>query len=222
MPTSFSEILVLVLFIIPGFVLMRVKRLAYPTAESSTAGTVLDSLALSCVIYALASPLIYLGYLHRWYVTKPRLSAAIALLVLLILPATLGAAYVWFTKTGRMRWLGVLLGFPHPDPTAWDYHFRKGRAYWVWLTFRNGKVMAGLFGQNSFASSFPQQRDLYIEKLLRLDEHGHVVELIEQSAGALVMMDEVERIQFFEIHEDKNEQRTEGSAAGGSLPASKG
>lgn len=107
-------------------------------------------------------------------------------------------------KTEKLRWLRRLrefLGFPHPDPTARDYHFRKGRPYWLWLTFKSGKVMAGLFGPNSFASSFPHKRDLYIEKLLRLDEDGHVVELIDNSAGALVMMEDVERIQFFEIDE---------------------
>jgi len=67
------------------------------------------------------------------------------------------------------------------------------------LTFKSGKVMAGLYGPNSFASSLPEQRDIYIEKLLKLDQSGHVVELVENSAGALVMMEEVERMQFFEI-----------------------
>lgn len=67
------------------------------------------------------------------------------------------------------------LGFPHPDPTARDHHFRKERAYWIWLTFKNGQVMAGLFGANSFASSFPQRQDLFVEKLLSLDEDGNVV-----------------------------------------------
>ena len=203
MPGSLSQILVLLVFIIPGFVLMRVKRVAYPTAETSTASAVLDSLALSCVVYALASPLLYLSYLYRWPVTRPVLFSTLSLLILLVVPCGLGGSYVWFTKTEKARWLREFLGFPHPDPTAWDYHFRKGKAYWIWLTFKSGKVMAGLFGPNSFASSFPHKRDIYIEKLLRLDEHGRVVELIDGSAGALVMMEDLERIQFFEIDEVK-------------------
>jgi len=200
-PTSFSQILVLLLFIIPGFVVMRVKRVAYPTVEPSTASTALDSLALSCVVYAVASPLLYLSYLHGWHITRPVLFGILALFILLIVPCIFGVLYVWLTKTQKALWLREFLGFPHPDPTAWDYHFRKGRPYWVWLTFKSGKVMAGLFGPSSFASSFPHKRDLYVEKLLRLDERGHVVELIDNSAGALVMMEDVERIQFFEIDE---------------------
>jgi hypothetical protein len=200
-PTSLSQLSVLLVFIIPGFVLMRVKRVAYPTVEAAAGSTVLDSLALSCVVYALTSPLLYLSYLHRWFTLRPVLFAVLALFILLVVPGALGTLYVQLTKTERGRWLREFLGFPHPDPTAWDYHFRKQRAYWVWLTFKSGQVMAGLFGPNSFASSFPNKRDLYIEKLLRLDDQGRVVELIESSAGALVMMEDLERVEFFDVGE---------------------
>lgn len=203
MPGSLSQIWVLLVFIIPGFVLMRVKRVAYPTAEASTGSTVLDSLTLSCVVYALASPLLYISYLYRWPVTRPVFFSMLALVILLVVPCALGTLYVRFTNADRARWLREVLGFPNPDPTAWDYLFRKRRAYWVWLTFKSGKVMAGLFGPNSCASSFPHKRDLYVEKLLRLDENGDVVELLDGSAGALVMMEDLERIQFFEIDEVK-------------------
>ncbi len=201
MPTSFNQVVVLLVFIIPGFILMRVKRVAYPTLEASATSTVLDSLSLSCMIYALASPLLYVAFVGRWYEERPLAFATLTLIVLLAAPVAFGVLYVRFTQGQKGVWLRGILGFPHPDPTAWDYHFRKGRAYWVWLTFKSGKVMAGLFGPNSFASSFPHRRDLYIEKLLRLDERGNVVELIENSAGVLVTMDDVERIQFFEIEE---------------------
>jgi hypothetical protein len=38
-----------------------------------------------------------------------------------------------------------------------------------------------------------------VEKLLSLDEHGKVKKVIENSAGAVVRMDDLERIEFFEI-----------------------
>ena len=64
MPTSLNQVLVLLVFIIPGFILMRVKRVAYPTVEASATSTVLDSLSLSCVIYALASPVLANGRIY--------------------------------------------------------------------------------------------------------------------------------------------------------------
>jgi hypothetical protein len=69
----------------------------------------------------------------------------------------------------------------------------------VWLSFKGGKVMAGLFGPNSFASSFPRRQDLFVEKLLSLNPNGKVVGWSEDSAGALVKMDDLECIEFFEI-----------------------
>lgn len=179
------------------------KTRGLSNGQASIASTALDSLALSCVVYALASPLLYIGYLYRWPVTRPVLFSILAVVILLVVPCALGALYIRFAKSGRAAWLRDFLGFPNPDPTAWDYLFRKQRAYWVWLTFKSGKVMAGLFGPNSFASSFPNKRDIYVEKLLRLDENGNVVELLDGSAGALVMMEDLERIQFFEIDEVK-------------------
>jgi hypothetical protein len=199
MPGSLSQILVLLVFIIPGFVMMRVKRVAYPAVEPSAASIVLDSLALSCLVYALASPFLYVAYLHQWYVNRPVLFGTLALAILLVLPFALGSLYVWATKTERARWLRQFVGFPHPDPTAWDYHFRKAKPYWVWLTFKSGQVLAGLFGPNSFAGSFPHRQDIYVEKLLSLDRRGKVEGLIENSAGALVRMDDLERIEFFEV-----------------------
>jgi hypothetical protein len=48
-----------------------------------------------------------------------------------------------------------------------------------------------------------EKRDLYVEKLLRLDENGDVVELIENSSGVLVVMEDLEQIEFFEFDEVK-------------------
>lgn len=199
MPETFSQVLVLLVFIIPGFILIRVKRLAYPTAEESTASMVLDSLALSCLVHGLCSPVWVWAYVSRTYVDAPALFGIQIFTVLFVVPVLLGIFFNLFSRTGRARWLREFLGVPHPDPTAWDHHFRKGRAYWVWLTFKSGQVMAGLFGPNSFASSFPHEQDLYVEKLLSLDKHGRVQRWVEDSAGALVKMADLERIEFFEI-----------------------
>ncbi len=64
---------------------------------------------------------------------------------------------------------------------------------------KSGQVIAGLFGPSSFASSFPQRQDIYLERLLSLDEDGTVAGWADYSAGALVKMEEVERLEFFEI-----------------------
>ncbi|MBZ5552717.1 MAG: DUF6338 family protein [Acidobacteriia bacterium] len=199
MPETMNQILVLLVFIVPGFIVIRVKRIAYPRAEEATLSIVLDSLALSSLVHAICFPIWYWIYASRSYATAPTLFVLQVFVILLLVPVLFGILFNFSVRTDKARWLREFLYFPHPDPTAWDYHFRKGRAYWIWLTFKNGQVMAGLFGPNSFAGSFPNRQDLYIEKLLSLDEHGKVKSLIENSAGALVRMDDLDRIEFFEI-----------------------
>jgi hypothetical protein len=199
MPGSFNQILLIVLFIIPGFILVRVKRLSYPVAEESLQATVLDSLTLSCVVHGLASPVWYWSYVSGTYVNHPLWFGLVVFAILFLLPLVAGIVFNRQSRTDRLRWLREFLGILHPDPTAWDYKFRQGRAYWVWLTFKSGQVMAGLFGPNSFAGSFPNRQDIYVEQLLSLSEDGSVVGLIENSAGAIVRMDDLERIEFFEL-----------------------
>ncbi len=199
MPQSLNQVLLLVAFIIPGFIVIRVKRLSYPAAEESIQGTLLDSLALSCIVHGVCSPVWYLSYVYRTYLSQPKIFGLQVFAILFVVPVLLGVLYNLWSGTDKARWLRRLLGVPHPIPVAWDYHFRKRRPLWVWLTFKSGQVMAGLFGPSSFASSFPHRQDLYIEKLLRLDSHAKVQGWRENSAGALVRMHDLERVEFFDV-----------------------
>jgi hypothetical protein len=135
-PTTFNQILILLVFIIPGVILIRVKRLAYPKAEESTPSIVLDSLALSSLVHGLCSPVWYWAYASQSYVASPVLFGSQVFAILFVVPVLLGILFNVVGGTDRARWLREFLYIPHPDPTAWDYHFRKGKAYWMWLTFR--------------------------------------------------------------------------------------
>jgi len=198
MPTTINQVIILVGFFIPGFVLIRVKRLSYPSTEESFQRTLLDSLMLSCIVHGLASPLWY------WYASgaarqRPVVIGLMVFAILFALPVVLGLFYNLVAASERARWLRGLLKIREPVPTAWDYYFDKKLARWVRVFLKSGQVVAGLFGTASFASSFPQKQDLFLEKLLLLDEQGMVVGWSAYSSGALVKMEDVERLEFFEI-----------------------
>jgi hypothetical protein len=199
MPTTMNQVLILVAFFIPGFVLVRVKRLAYPSAEESFQRMLLDSLTLSCIVHGLASPVWYWSLTSRAYMKMPVAFGLLVFATLFAIPALLGLLYNLLAASGRARWLRELLNIPDPLPTAWDYYFRKKPGCWVRVILKSGQVIAGLFGPGSFASSFPQKQDLFLEKLLSLDKDGMVAGWADDSAGALVKMEEVERLEFFEI-----------------------
>lgn len=199
MPTTISQVLILVAFIIPGFVLVRVKRLSFPSAGESFQMTLLDSLALSCIVHGLASPAWYWCYASGIHTRKPVVFGLVVFAILFAIPVLLGLIYSFLVASGSARWLRGFLNIPEPLPTAWDYYFRKKPGCWVRVILKSGQVIAGLFGPSSFASSFPQKQDIFLEKLLSLDEDGMVAGWADYSAGALVKMEEVERLEFFEI-----------------------
>lgn len=199
MPTTLSQVLILVAFFIPGFILVRVKRLSYPSAEESLQGMLLDSLTLSCIVHGLASPIWYWCYASGIPTRRPIVFGLVVFAILFAIPVLLGLLYSLVAASAGARWLRGFLNIPEPLPTAWDYYFRNRPGCWVRVILKSGQVIAGLFGPSSFASSFPQRQDLFLEKLLSLDEDGMVAGWADYSAGALVKMEEIERLEFFEI-----------------------
>ena len=57
----------------------------------------------------------------------------------------------------------------HPIPTAWDWKFSNGNNQWVLVTLTDGSQVAGHLGSESFVSSEPTERDIYIQKIYALD-----------------------------------------------------
>lgn len=73
------------------------------------------------------------------------------------------------------------------------------------VTLTDGSTVCGWFGDNSFASSVPEERDLFIEKVYRLNEGLHW-ERVENSDGILFRAGEIRHIEFW--------QDTEGESHG--------
>ena len=83
----------------------------------------------------------------------------------------------------------------NPIPTAWDYYFSKREESWIIVTLKNGKTIYGNYSSNSFASSDPEERDLYIEKTYGIDNEGKWIE-DNQNKGILILRDDIETIEF--------------------------
>lgn len=87
----------------------------------------------------------------------------------------------------------------HPTPKAWDYFYSLGKPVWVLVHLKNGNKIGGLFGDDSFASSFPNEQDIYLEEVWHVDEEGILLDKINQTAGLLINDKEIEYLEFFEL-----------------------
>ena len=101
-----------------------------------------------------------------------------------------------------------------PIPTSWDYIFSSRKPYWVILHLKDGRNIGGVYGSNSFTSSFPNPQDIYLEEVWLLDENNSFVESIDKSAGILMKMNEISSIEFFKYEQEEDVTNDQTSPEG--------
>jgi hypothetical protein len=105
-----------------------------------------------------------------------------------------------FMQTTKFDWIFGLLGLRpiNPIPTGWDWIFsRTGRCF-VLITLKDGREIAGWFGSKSMASSDPERKDIFIEKLYTVPDDGSPW---TEVAGNLGIQVDGSQIAFIEFRE---------------------
>ena len=70
-------------------------------------------------------------------------------------------------------------------------------------TLSSGRVIGGLYGSNSFASSYPSAEDLYLEQLCNMTPDGRMTDLTALTVGGIIRMENVELLEFFEYEPEQ-------------------
>ncbi|MDI6794034.1 MAG: DUF6338 family protein [bacterium] len=162
-------------------------------------------MSLSCLYYALFSWAIVL-LIFRCKIYEHIVWLAIILsLLLFVLPIITGIILGKTILSDRLRWFREWLGIISPIPKAWDYHFRRRVPCWVLITLNDGTKIGGLWGPDSFASSFPSPEDIYLETLVEIDEDGNF-KVMKNTAGALIERERIKFIEFFEYQPEGGEE----------------
>ncbi len=189
------------LFIIPGYVMLKVVSLtmAVDFGRSAT-DLLLRCLLLSTVNYAFSAPLLVWASKRSWPDTALGLSAT-GIVVLFFIPTSLAIGYIVLVlKKGLLRRALELAGLPYnyPDPSAWDAAFRRigEQAQFVRVTLKSGQRVAGFFGGQSYAGNFPGPRDIFIELAYRMDDAGNLLEPLPGNRGVYVVQDEIAVVEF--------------------------
>ncbi|MEP1208450.1 MAG: DUF6338 family protein [Rhizobiaceae bacterium] len=116
-------------------------------------------------------------------------------------PSVFGIFLGLMTQTELVRrLLSNLRIYPvHAVPTAWDWKFGAMNEHLVILTLKDDTKFAGYCGRQSFMSSDPHERDLYVEKVYRWGENESWLDQGEH--GLWVASDELKTIEFFPVSE---------------------
>src|ERR1017187_5057112 len=213
---TFAAAMMLIVFMVPGYIWRTVEgQLVWLDRRLEWEKFALGLLARSTFIYLPWSPLLYRAWTGRWYDTYPFQTAGLAVLFVLILPVVEGFIFgyarqrAWFDKTAQWfskcvdnkfspTWIKELLDFKRAEqnnvPTAWDSVFTDIKPCWVIVTLKDGSIVYGFLGQESYVSSDHEERDIFISHTVVKKENG--LEIVPNTAGVYINHDEIRTIEF--------------------------
>jgi hypothetical protein len=75
------------------------------------------------------------------------------------------------------------------------------------IHIKNGRIIGGLYGPDSFASSYPEKEDVYLQETWKIDGKGKFLKKIADTKGLLINPNTIEYIELFNIN---NEEKNDG------------
>ena len=188
---SFVSIFYTALFVLPGYVITSVVNSINPQARFNE-----SKFFLRCLLYSLVNLGVWCwayNIVLEKTVLRSNLQwlllAAVTLVGATILGLIIG---VIKQKTLLSRLLNCLgISTIHPTALAWDYFFSKQESYYMIVKMDDDKTVRGWYSSNSFASSDPDNHDLYIEQC-----YGEGWSEDPQSRGIYIPGDQIKYIEF--------------------------
>ena len=191
------------LFILPGYVITSVVNGFNPQGRLNE-----SKYFLKCLLYSLVNLGVWCWVYNIVLTTVSKSSLQWLLLAAFTLfgAALLGLLIgVIKQKTPLSKLLNRLgISTIHPTVLAWDYLFSKQESYYIIVKMDDDKIVRGWFSSNSFASSDPDNHDLYIEQC-----YGEGWSEDPQSRGIYIPGDQIKYIELKEGETDNGRQSGE-------------
>ena len=182
--------------VVPGLIITWIRSQFLTGRITSHSSTLLFYVAVCFIYNVFAYPFIrcfmpglmpdFQFNIYAWFV------------IIIVIPAFLGfflgceARNVWIYKLLRFFRLNPI----HPIETSWDWKFREIPAggEWIVVTLKTRtKKIVGKFSDNSFYSTSPNERDLYIERVYDIEKDPWE----PMNTGVLIPAREIRDVQFF-------------------------
>ncbi len=210
MPTSFTpgDVASILAYLIPGFIALYVRSQFVTTPQLLDGERLLSYLTISVIYNAIVIRYLPEAIAGLW-------SGFGFVLVFIVGPITIGVLLGVNTQKDFVRGLlrKIKLSTIHPIPTAWDWKFTSTtEEQWVLVTLKNGNMVGGILSSESFASSNPIDRDLYIQWMYDIGSEGNWKPLKER--GVLITSNEISTIEFWPyvpLQENSYEQKKQAN-----------
>jgi hypothetical protein len=179
-------------FVVPGFVALKVYDLLIPSEKRDFGSAIIEVVSYSMVNLALMSWALLLMRQDDFSNNHPVIYYLGTVGILFVAPAFI--AIVWY-RVRKSRFISRWM--LHPMPSGLDYFFSKRESLWILFHHKNGKKIGGFYGKDSFASSFDQEADIYVQQVWHVDKYGRFTKKVDGTAGMVVRYQDCDLIEFF-------------------------
>ena len=191
---SLDNLYLILGFLVPGLIVLFVRSQFVTGRSPPHSAALLSYLTVSVIYYALALPFVDLVL----SIQKLDYGKALAWFALIFVgPAALGLLLGINVQKNLFRHVlqRCRLNPVHVMPTAWDWKFGGMTNQWVLVTLKDGTRFAGFCGPESFMSSDPTERDIYIQWIY--DINGENKWSPRGENGVLIAAGEVQTVEFW-------------------------
>lgn len=198
-PSTATQLLITLVLIVPGFVylgvLIRLRGRTPADADWSSRlmRAIVASATFAMAYLVTAGPEIgkALSQTPEQALTHLRTYSTWAIVTVIVIPVIAAGSVAAVLDSDRFKalkekWLPERWNRIDPRPSAWDVAFGDVEPRFVRIKFKEGGWYAGYLGPNSYASSFPDPRSLFIELGYHVDAAGKIGEPIENTAGTVI------------------------------------
>lgn len=217
LPSDGPGILTYLALIVPGliFIAIRAQLRGFRDVDRSVGARILLAFVVSAILDAIY--LAFLGgpVLERLQtgrsISSGELTAAAWLFLLLgiLIPVLMSWAIYGDAPILRPLHRGFArAGASLTDsryestPTAWDLVATSTDAGWVRVRLGDGVWVGGRFGNNSYFSTYPEPRDLFIEEQYAMTEDGGFQDPLPSSAGVWLAIKDDYQVEWLHDSEE--------------------
>ncbi len=219
-PATGTALLILVGFVLPGFVAVLLKERLYEVrGEESTFDRLLTTVYYSLLVYVL--PALTVGVLSALGLVDRSdldqffrgdsplwLTGLVALTILLVMPVLAAvAAWSWMNSDARRRAYARSdrLNPEHRTQTSWDFAFDHEQDLLLVVELKDGNRIAGYYGKRSHSGYGTRTRDLFLEERWDISEDdGSITRppAERHSVGIWINADEIRLVDHYAMSDE--------------------
>jgi hypothetical protein len=223
-PTTLFGIAAVVALVVPGLVYAAIRTTlqGFVAADQSVTARIVQAVLISVLLDSL-----YLVLLGGWTfefvpqssvsIPHPRILGLIIFVLGVFIPG-----FIAYIRYGQAAWvmragealnplIARTLGWAIPQtgyrsvPTAWDWIAPKKSYKWVRVLNAQGRWVGGWATADTFVSSYPEPRELYIPEQWDLDPEGKFLQRSGATSGVWLSLEGAQVVEWLEPTDSSEE-----------------